>query len=317
MGIKNKAAMIAMVSVITLASTTNVAYAGGNGESLNKPAINDDNKDEILNIGSGNANELIQSKKMVITGVKTDVPFVEPGKEFTITYTVKNMTSTPLYAVSLHLDLKYTDAHGASFTPVGTTNEIYVGTIGANKEKEISITLLPNTKLTTGTYNFDTSLLFNSKNAPQEVITKTSGVFVKQSPKIDISEVDIMTDGEDIVISGTLINNSDSRFTNIEVKTELNGKEYKTTVNSIAGSSEDYFELKIPATTGLDRASLVAVYEDNTGMVLDTNKDIELPKEEIVEEETEFTTSGEAESFENKSSGGFFGWIKRLFGFGN
>lgn len=314
---RNKALIITMAAALTIATNTTIVHAGGAGDNNTKPPINDDNRDEVMNPGGGVENPLIQSKKVVITDVKTDVEFVEPGKEFTITYTIKNMTSSPLYAVSLHLDLKYSDGHGASFTPVGTTNEIYVGTLGANKEKEVSITLMPSTKLTTGVYNFDTSVLFNVKNSAQEAITKTSGIFVKQSPKVDIVDVQTMLEEDEIVISGTLINNSDSRFANIEVTTELNGKEYKTTVNPIAGSSEDYFELRVPSTTGLDKTTLVVKYEDNTGMVLDTEKNIELPKEEIVNEESGFIESSGSESAEGSSGGGFFGWLKRLFGFGD
>lgn len=314
---RNKALILTMAAALTIASNTTLVHAGGIGGDNAKPPINDDNKDEVTNPGGGTESPLIQSKKVVITGVETDVPFVEPGKEFTITYTIKNMTSAPLYAVSLHLDLKYSDGHGASFTPVGTTNEIYVGTLGANKEKEVSITLMPSTKLTTGAYNFDTSVMFNVKNSAQEVITKTSGIFVKQSPKVDIVDVQSMLEGDEIAISGTLINNSDSRFTNIEVLTELNGKEYKTTVNPIAGSSEDYFELRVPATTGLNKTTLVAKYEDNTGMVLDTDKDIELPKVDVISTEDELTGPIENEATESNSGGGFFGWLKRLFGFGN
>jgi len=242
----------------------------------------------------------IQSKKVMISSVSTNTTNIEPGKPFTLTYRVENISAGKIDALSL----KIVNVEGKStlegFMPVGTTNEIYVGSIGYNDIRDVSITLCsdPNTK--PGIYNFVTSVMFSQWGGAQEEISKISGIMVKSTPEIELSAVESM--GYNLM--GTLVNDGTSKVKKVNVKVKVGSEEFEQKVGSIDSDSEEYFEVMINPVETETEASIEVTYEDLSGQKYSTTGTCMVYPVVMDEKEAPVKKSG------------FFGLVKRFIGFG-
>lgn len=306
---KNKL-IIALVCTmaISIGSGSLVTYAlDGKGDIGSITGGLDGGANAGDNNGNGNttvpptATSNIQSKKVIITSVTTGTENIEPGKPFTITYRIENISEGKIDGLSL----KLTNLEGKStlegFTPVGTTNEIYVGSIGYNDIRDVSITLISNPNTKTGNYNFQTSVMFSQWGGEQEEITKISGIMLKTTPELELSALESM--GSNIM--GTLINDGSAKVKKINVKVKIGNKEYEQKINSVDSESEEFFEISVEPSEVEQDAIIEVTYEDITGAKYKTEGTCKvLPM--VVEEVEEG----------KKPKAGIFGFIKNFFRFG-
>lgn len=308
---KNKL-IIALVCAITITlfSGSVVTYAEGKGDG--SPVTGEEGGESGSgNNGGGNivvppANN-IQSKKVIISSVTTDTENIEPGKPFTITYRVENISDGKIDGLSL----KLTNLEGKStlegFTPVGTTNEIYVGSIGYNDIRDVSITLISNPNTKTGNYNFQTSVMFSQGGGAQEEITKISGVMLKTTPDLELSSVESM--GTNVM--GTLINDGSAKIKKVNVKVKVGDKEYEQKINSVDSESEEFFEVFVEPSEVEQDAIIEVTYEDISGGKYKTEGTCKIYPM-IIEEEP----ADKKGKVDKKSKAGLVGLIMSFFKIG-
>jgi len=245
----------------------------------------------------------IQSKKILITNVSSSVNEITPGQIFELKFKLENNSNNKLENVSL----KIAGVEGKNlltgFSPVGTTNEIYGGTINKKGSKELSIKLISDPSLKVGLYNFIVSVTFNSPGKPQEEISKIIGVVIKNTPKLIITSLDI----NDNKIYSNFINAGKGPLSNVLINFKVNDKTYSKYYGTLDSEVEDSFEENIEPVSSDTKGVLEISYIDEMGVEGKVTKEID-----IKSSETQKTAVSSKE--ENKNS--FFSFIKKLFGIG-
>lgn len=304
---RNLSLVLALATILTTVSVPQKTFAftdkvsnalseigneNGNGEN------NGNNLNGGEQVASPTSN--IQSKDLIISSVTTDEDIVEPGMTFTLTFKVENISGNSLYGVSL----KIVNVEGKGtldgFMPVGTTNEIYVGSIARNDVKYISITLASDPNIKAGVHNFVTSVMFNEKGKEQEEITKIVGIMVQNTPSISISGV---TPSEG-TISAALRNDSKTKIKNVKAKVTIGTEVIEQNIGGIDVEGEEYMDIAITPAEEERDASIEITYEDTTGKQYTETTSCKVPAMMIVNEEPQ-----------KRGKLGLISFIKSLFRF--
>lgn len=251
----------------------------------------------------------IQDKKVRISSVTVDKDTVEPGKPFTLTFRVENISGGRIDGLSL----KVVNVEGKGtlepFIPVGTTNEIYVGNIAYNDAKDVSITLSSAPTLKEGVYNFVTSVMYSQWGNPEEEITKLVGVVAQNPPVLSVSDVNC--DGG--VVGGSLYNGGTARINNIKAKVTLNGEIFEQVIGNLEVEDENYIDISLPKVEKDTQAEVEVVYEDGTGKEYSIKSTVNVSSAPV---ESQLNNNGA-----NEEEQGFWVslWdkIKSIFGFGD
>ncbi|MGL5243946.1 MAG: hypothetical protein ACRC7R_02040, partial [Sarcina sp.] len=289
----------------TLAATFEKPITDGIGEGNNG---NNDN-------GGENNNQLspptsnIQSKKIMISRVTTEPKIVEPGKPFTLTYRIENISKSKIDKLSLKLVNVEGKGTLDGFMPVDTTNEIYVGTIGYMDVRDVSITLCSDPNMKSGVYNFVTSVMFKQGDEKEEEITKISGIMVKAKPELELKDVSSMGD----TIIGNVVNSGGEKLKKVNVKATIGTAVYEKYIGNIDKESEESFEFIIAPVESETEAKIEVSYEDNTGETYDTEGVCNVMPT-VMEEEN--VKPGKRSSKASTSSVGLMAFIKKIFSFG-
>lgn len=242
----------------------------------------------------------IQSKDVIISSVTIDEEIVEPGTPFTLTFKVENISGNTIQGLSL----KIVNVEGKGtldgFMPVGTTNEIYVGSIAKNDIKYVSITLASDPNIKAGVHNFVTSVTFNEKGKEPEEITKVVGIMVQNTPSLSISGII----PSEAMISAALRNDSKTKIKNVNAKVIIDGETLEQNIGSIDVEGEEYMDISISPSDIERTADIEVSYEDGTGKQDVSKSSCKVPPMMQVEVEPE-----------KKTKLGLISFIKSLFGF--
>lgn len=302
---KNLSLVLALVTVFTTISVPQktLAFTDKVSNALTEMENGNNNGE---NNGSNGGEQVIpqtsniQSKDLIISSVSMDEEIVEPGMPFTLTFKVENISGNNLYGISL----KIVNVEGKGtldgFMPVGTTNEIYVGSIARNDIKYISVKLVSDPNIKAGVHNFVTSLMFNEKGKEQEEITKVVGVMVQNTPSLSISGV-TATEG---TISAALRNDSKIKIKNVNAKITIGTEIMEQNIGSIDVEGEEYMDIGINPSEEERSASIEVTYEDATGKQYTSTSSCTVPPMMHVEE-----------TVPKKNKLGLISFIKSLFGF--
>lgn len=265
---RNLSLVLALATILTIVSVPQktVAFTDKVSNALSEMGNENGNGENNGNNLNGGEQAVpptsnIQSKDLIISSVTTDEDIVEPGMPFTLTFKVENISGNSLYGVSL----KIVNVEGKGtldgFMPVGTTNEIYVGSIARNDVKYISITLASDPNIKAGVHNFVTSVMFNEKGKEQEEITKIVGIMVQNTSSISISGV---TPSEG-AISAALRNDSKTKVKNVKAKVTIGAEVMEQNIGGIDVEGEEYMDIAITPAEEERNASIEISYEDTTG----------------------------------------------------
>lgn len=247
----------------------------------------------------------IQSKKILISDVKSDPETISPGQTFSLTFKLSNNSSSKLENVSL----KVVGIEGKNlltgFSPVGTTNEIYGGTIAKNSSKELSIKLISDPSLKVGIYNFQISVTFNAPNKAQEEINKVVGIIIKNNPNLIITSLK----EDEGKLSASFVNAGKGPLNNVLVNFKVKDKTYSKYFGTLDPEVEDSFEENLEAINEDTKGTLEITYVDEMGTEGKIIKEIDIKASNIDKSKTS--------SSKEKGKNSFLSILKRLFGLGD
>ena len=300
-------------------ATTVIANAGGGvteGPTLDQSDNNDtdDSTDNDTDSGSGGVDVAnIQPKKLIIQSVTPSPEKIEPGQPFSLTFEIANISGSRMEGVSLKLANVEGKTTLEGFSPVGTTNEIYLGTIYSGRSSEVTINMIADPKLTTGVHNFNVSVTYNEPSKKQEEILKTMGIMIQGKPSVDFSDLQVFADPMmGTTVTGGIINDSNFKIKKTEVVVVAEGTEYNAYLGSIDSGGDSYFDVMLPSMAEETKGVVNLTFFDETNTEHTQSLEITIPATQMDEF---IDPNGPGGEVIPEVEGGFWSWLKGLFGF--
>ncbi|WP_461206729.1 COG1361 family protein [Clostridium sp. DL1XJH146] len=129
--------------------------------------------------------------KLIIEGVSIEPASIQPGEQFELTLKLKNNSDRDLENISILLNNIEGKETLTGFSPVGTSNELYVGTIKKGETIDKSISLISDPNLSVGTYNLVLNSFYKEKNRStlhQE--SSTIGLLLQNKSRFIITNIE-------------------------------------------------------------------------------------------------------------------------------
>lgn len=135
--------------------------------------------------------------RVIVTGYDTNPAEVHAGDTFTLTLHLKNTsvnTSVSNMLVHLSTPTEGADADStyAAFLPTSGSNTFYVERIGKGGTTDLSIEMTAKNDLTQKPYSLDVNMDYEDENINPFTSTADISIMVKQSPKFELSNPEIM-----------------------------------------------------------------------------------------------------------------------------
>lgn len=147
--------------------------------------------------------------KIMINKVWTEPEIVSPGEKFVLKMNLSNVSKIDAKDINVKLvGLEGKNALG-DFSPSGESNEIYFEALAQGNSKEISIGLVANTTIKSGTYNMVIGI--NAKGTSEDIYSadQVIGIIVNNKTDLRITSFDVPSEvnkGEKIKLNMSIVN---------------------------------------------------------------------------------------------------------------
>lgn len=251
--------------------------------------------------------------RVIVTGFSTDPEVVKAGSNFKLIVHLKNTSKTTavknmLFDFNAPTEGQDANTAAPAFLPASGSSTVYLDGIGANGTKDISIDMNAKSDLVQKPYSIEMSMKYEDGNGTQFDSTSSISVPVKQDARFEFSEFEMSSDtvevGGEVNVMCNLYNLGRIKLYNVKAKFEGEGIKSKEifvgNVEPGATASIDGMITGEAETTGDGKAKMIVTYEDESGAVFTTEKeltllvtapmmdDMEMGGDVIVEEEKAF-----------------------------
>ncbi len=239
--------------------------------------------------GNGDAASSTSVPRVIVTGFSTDPAEVKAGSNFKLIVHLKNTSKTTAVKNMLfdfNAPTEGQDANTASpaFLPASGSSTVYLDGIGANGTKDISIDMNAKSDLVQKPYSIEMSMKYEDGNGTQFDGTSSISVPVKQDARFEFSEFEMSAEtvevGSEVNVMCNLYNMGRIKLYNVKAKFEGEGIKSKEVfvgnVESGATASIDGMITGEEETTGDGKAKMIVTYEDESGAVFTTEKELTL-----------------------------------------
>lgn len=251
--------------------------------------------------------------RVIVTGFSTDPEVVKAGSNFKLIVHLKNTSKTTavknmLFDFNAPTEGQDANTAAPAFLPASGSSTVYLDGIGENGTKDISIDMNAKSDLVQKPYSIEMSMKYEDGNGTQFDSTSSISVPVKQDARFEFSEFEMSADtvevGGEVNVMCNLYNLGRIKLYNVKAKFEGEGLKSKEifvgNVESGATASIDGMITGEAETTGDGKAKMIVTYEDESGAVFTTEKeltllvtapmmdDMEMGGDAIVEEEKAF-----------------------------
>ena len=236
--------------------------------------------------------------RVIVTGFSTDPGEVHAGSNFKLIIHLKNTAKSKvnnlLFDLSAPTEGNDEQTSAPAFLPVSGSNSIYLESIAANGTADISIDLNAKADLLQKPYSMDLSMKYEDVNATAVEGSSSISIPVKQDARFEFSDFEISPDsiavGEETNVTCNLYNLGKIKLYN--VKATFEGKNIKRTevfignVESGGTGSIDAMLEGRKISNGPSKVTMTLSYEDESGNVVTTTKDLKLEVTEKVDDST-------------------------------
>jgi hypothetical protein len=250
---------------------------------------------------------------MLVDKVWTEPEVVEPGQQFKLNITLRNISTRDLEKVAVKLLNMEGKPTLSGFSPVGRTNDMYCEKITKGTTADVSITLMADTQLKSGSYNIMINLSGKEKYADAFEDNRIIGIVVANKPNIIVTDMQINDEdkkGTTKKLKLDFVNAGKGTLSNLMVTMTEGDKKYIKYFGTVEPTDENTYEQSFPINSDV-KGKIEITYADELNKAGNVSKDFEVqaPKPEAQKEVIDKT---EKKGFLT-SVGKFF---KRLFGLG-
>lgn len=267
--------------------------AGGysNGDAAYSGGVSDGGSDGSAASGNGSV------PRVIVTGFSTDPAEVRAGSNFKLTIHLKNTSkmkvSNMLFDLAAPTEGSDEQSTSPAFLPSSGASSIYLDSIAPNGTADISIELNAKADLLQKPYSMDLSMKYEDPNATQVEGSSSISIPVKQDARFEFSDFEISPQsiavGEEANVMCSLYNLGRIKLYN--VKATFEGKNIKKSevfignVESGATGSIDAMLEGKKVSDGPSKVTMTLSYEDESGNISKTTKDLTLEVTEKMDDE--------------------------------
>ena len=247
--------------------------------------------------------------RVIVTGFTTDPAEVHAGQDFTLTVHLKNTSKTSnvqnmLFELTAPTEGEDAQTSAPAFLPTSGSDSIYLEGIGAGGTADISIKLNAKSDLLQKPYSMTLSMKYEDANNAQVEGTSNLSIPVKQDARFELSDFQISPEtvevGNEADIMCSLYNLGRIKLYNVKAVFEgasiQKAEVFVGNVESGATASIDAMVTGKKATNGPAKVTMTLSYEDETGKVKETKKDLQLEVTEAVDNSAADMTASEEET---------------------
>ena len=253
--------------------------------------------------------------RVIVTGFDTNPAEVHAGNDFTLTVHLKNTskkTKVQNMLFELEAPTEGTDEQttAPAFLPTSGSNSIYLDGIKANGTADISITLNAKSDLLQKPYSINLSMKYEDSQAAQIESASSISIPVKQDARFEFSEFEISPQsievGSEANVMCSLYNMGRIKLYNVKARFEGNGiKKQEIFIGNIEAGATGSIDAMLEGeavTNGNSKVTMTLSYEDESGNISETTKDLELEVTEAMDDSDMYVdTDADADT----GSGGF------------
>ena len=235
--------------------------------------------------------------RVIVTGFTTDPAEVRAGSNFKLTIHLKNTSrmkvSNMLFDLSAPTEGSDEQTTSPAFLPSSGASSIYLDSIAPKGTADISIELNAKSDLLQKPYNMELSMKYEDPNATQVEGSSSISIPVKQDARFEISNFEISPQsvavGEEANVMCSLYNLGRIKLYN--VKATFEGKNIKKSevfignIESGATGSIDAMLEGKKISDGPAKVTMTLSYEDESGNISTTTKDLNLEVTEKVDDD--------------------------------
>lgn len=251
--------------------------------------------------------------RVIVTGFTTDPAEVHAGQDFTLTVHLKNTSKTSnvqnmLFELTAPTEGEDSQTTAPAFLPTSGSDSIYLDGIAAGGTADISIKLNAKSDLLQKPYSMSLAMKYEDANNAQVEGTSNLSIPVKQDARFELSDFEISPEtvevGNEADIMCSLYNLGRIKLYNVKAVFEGASIEkeevFVGNVDSGATASIDAMVKGKKATNGPAKVTMTLSYEDESGKVKETKKDLQLEVTEASED-----SAVDTEMMPEQTSGGF------------
>lgn len=293
----------------------------GKTEDKNETAADESSGGSVENGAISGGEETSSVPRVIVTGFSTEPEEVKAGSDFKLIVHLKNTSKTKtvrnmLFDFNAAAEGDETTAASA-FLPSSGSSTVYLDTIRAGGQKDISIELNAKADLTQKPYSIEMTMKYEDTSGNQYDGSSSLSIPVKQDARFEFSEFELSSDsievGNEVNVMCNLYNLGRTKLYNVKVRFEgegiSGGEVFVGNVESGATASIDSMLTGESATTGDGAVKMVMTYEDEAGEETTFEKELTI----FVTEEIETEDMLQSELMEDEQGG--FSLGKLIAGF--
>lgn len=191
------------------------------------------------------------SGTITLTKVNTSPETIEPGNKFKINFSIKNNKDSKLKDVIITLVGLEGKNTLTGFSPVGTTNEIYVGDISNYSTNSNSINMICDPSLKAGSYNLTVKISYKLYGQYNEE-TRVIGIVLSNNPNLIITSINPKDSDNGKKLNVNFINSGRGTLKDVMVNVTAKDKHFSKFFGTMESEDENEFSQELNLSGNID-----------------------------------------------------------------
>ncbi|MDP4178715.1 MAG: hypothetical protein Q8900_10290 [Bacillota bacterium] len=240
----------------------------------------------------------------------TEPEIVEPGQQFKLDFTLKNISDNNLKNIIVKLVSIEGKTALTGFSPVGKTTELYYSKIEKDNSVDLSMNLIADSQLKAGAYNIVVDISGTGENDGSFDYNKLVGVVIENKPNMAITsfKYDPKEFSGQKKIKMDFVNAGNAAVGETMVTVTANDQKYYKYYGALESGDENTFEQNFDLTGDIN-GKVEITFTDELNRTLTVSKDFQIKDTS--------KTQNNASASKKKSTNPIANFFKHIFGLGD